>query len=55
MDEVVQHLNALQKNGVKVTLEIQATIPNGIPADVVQIIKENCQTLHFEGFGFEEE
>jgi len=55
MEEVVQHLNALQKNGVKVTLEIQATIPNGIPADVVQIIKENCQTLHFEGFGFEEE
>ncbi|HVB25781.1 MAG TPA: Swt1 family HEPN domain-containing protein [Ktedonobacteraceae bacterium] len=54
-DEVIQHLEALQKDGVKVTLEIQATIPSGIPADVVQIIKENCQTLHFEGFGFEEE
>ena len=54
-DEVIQHLEALQKDGVKVTIEIQATIPNGIPADVVQIIKENCQTLHFEGFGFEEE
>jgi len=55
MQEVVQHLTALYGANVQVTLEIQATIPNGIPSDVVNTIKENCRSLRFGGFGFEEE
>jgi hypothetical protein len=55
MTEVVQHLTSLSKDGVTVTLEIQAHIPDGIPADIQQVVQENCNTLHFETSGFEEE
>jgi hypothetical protein len=56
MEEVVQHLMSLsKKDGVVVTLEIQATLPNGIPADTIQTVTENCRTLRFESCGFEEE
>jgi len=40
---------------VIVTLEIQADIPIGVPEAMVRTITENCRTLKFEGFGFEEE
>jgi hypothetical protein len=55
MDEVVKHLVSLNGARVKVTLEIQAEIPDGVPMDVVHTVKENCKTLRFEAFGFEEE
>lgn len=55
MDEVVKHLVSLNGAKVKVTLEIQAEVPNGVPTDIVRTVKENCKTLHFETFGFEEE
>ncbi len=53
--EVVQHLSSLNKAGVNVTLEIQATLPDGVPADVIRTVTENCRTLRFESFSFEEE
>jgi hypothetical protein len=55
MTEVVQHLTSLSKDGVTVTLEIQACLPDGIPVDIQQVVQENCHTLHFETAGFEEE
>jgi hypothetical protein len=55
MDEVVKHLVSLNGAKVKVTLEIQAEVPNGVPTDVVHTVKENCKTLRFEAFGFEQE
>jgi hypothetical protein len=55
MDEVVKHLVSLNDAKVKVTLEIQAEVPNGVPTDVVRTVKENCKTLRFEAFGFEED
>ena len=55
MEEVVQHLTALYGANVQVTLEIQANVPNGIPADVVNTLKENCRQLRFDSFGLEEE
>lgn len=55
MDEVVRHLTAIYGADVQVTLEIQATIPTGVPDDIKRTIEENCRTLRFEGFGFEEE
>ncbi|HEX3641869.1 MAG TPA: hypothetical protein VHV10_11310, partial [Ktedonobacteraceae bacterium] len=55
MDEVVKHLVSLNGAKVKVTLEIQAEVPNGVPTDIVRTVKENCHALHFETFGFEED
>jgi len=55
MEEVVKHLTTLYGANVQVTLEIQATIPGGVPDTTVRTVTENCRTLRFEGFGFEEE
>jgi hypothetical protein len=40
---------------VRVTLEIDARVPNGAPESVVQIVTENCRTLTFASQGFEKE
>lgn len=55
MEEIVKHLTSLYGTKVKVTLEIEAQVPNGVPTKAVQDITENCHTLRFESFGFEEE
>ncbi len=55
MDEVVKHLTTILGAGVRVTLEIQADIPNGVPDDTIRTVTENCRTLKFDDFGFEEE
>jgi hypothetical protein len=36
------------------TLDIAAEIPSGAPNNVVRTLTENCQTLKFENWGFEE-
>jgi predicted AAA+ superfamily ATPase len=53
-EAVVQHLAGLMDSEVEVTLEIHAEIPDGAPDDVVRTVTENCRTLKFETFGFEE-
>ena len=55
MEEVVKHLTSLSKDGVTVTIEIQADIPGGVPADTMRAITENCHTLHFDSYDFEED
>jgi hypothetical protein len=40
---------------VKVTLEIEAEIPNGAPDSIVRTVTENSRTLKFTSQGFEEE
>jgi len=54
-NEVIQHLIALKGASVKVTLEIEAEIPDGIPDDVARTIMENCRTLKFNTQSFEQE
>jgi hypothetical protein len=54
MDEVVRHLTAIYGADVQVTLEIQATLP-AVSDDIKRTIEENCRTLRFESFDFEEE
>ncbi len=54
-DEVIQHLVKLESSEVEITLEVQAKIPGGAPDDVVRTVSENCQTLKFKQFAFEEE
>jgi len=54
-NEVIQHLTALSGTKVKVTLEIEAEIPDGTPDDVVRTVMENCKTLKFQDQSFEVE
>lgn len=53
-EEIVQHLKALVDSKVEINLEINAEIPNGIPENVLRTIAENCKTLKFKHFNFEE-
>lgn len=54
-EEIMQHLSALVGADVEITLEISAKIPDGAPDHVVRTVTENCNTLHFTNYGFEEE
>jgi hypothetical protein len=54
-EEIVQHLSALPSANVRVRLEIDAEMPNGAPDNVVRTVSENCRTLTFISWGFEEE
>ena len=51
---VVQHLAGLIDAKVKISLEIEAEIPSGVPENVVRTVTENCRTLKFDSQGFEE-
>jgi hypothetical protein len=54
-DEVLWHLSGLVGSNVKVTLEIEASVPSGVSDDTVRIVTENARTLKFESQGFENE
>jgi len=54
-DEVISHLVGQVGADVKVTLEIQATIPSGVPDNVVRIVTENGRTLKFTSHAFEQD
>jgi predicted AAA+ superfamily ATPase len=54
-NEVIQHLTALNGARIKITLEIEAEIPDGVPDDVVRTVTENCRTLKFNSQSFEQE
>jgi hypothetical protein len=54
-DEVIAHLAGLVVSKVKITLEIEAEIPNGAPDHVVRTVTENSVTLKFKNQGFETE
>jgi hypothetical protein len=54
-DEVITHLGGLIGSSVRVTLEIEAEIPAGVPENVVRTVTENSRTLKFTSHGFESE
>lgn len=54
-EEVIAHLTGLLGANVRVTLEIEADIPNGAPDYVVRTVTENSRVLKFTQAGFEEE
>ncbi len=54
-EEVIQHLSGLMGSEVKVSLEIEAIVPKGVPDHVVRTVSENCKVLNFDQQGFEEE
>jgi hypothetical protein len=54
IEEVVQHLSGLLGTTVEITMEIHADLPEGTPEHIVRTVTENCRTLKFTNFGFEE-
>lgn len=54
-DEIISHLAGLVGSSLKVTLEIEAQVPNGAPDNVVRTVTENSRTLKFTTHGFEKE
>ncbi|QDU83134.1 hypothetical protein Pla163_02310 [Planctomycetes bacterium Pla163] len=54
-DEVISHLVGLVGANVRVTLEIEAELPDGAPEHVVRTVTENSRTLKFGSHGFEAE
>ena len=53
-EEVIAHLAGLVGANA-VTLEIDATVPDGVPESVVRTVTENSRTLKFTSQGFEKE
>ncbi|MDR2808365.1 MAG: DUF499 domain-containing protein [Spirochaetaceae bacterium] len=51
--EVLQHFKQLPGVSVAVSLDIQVTIPDGMPDDIVRTVRENCRTLNFDTGSFE--
>lgn len=54
-EEVIQHLTGLLGAEVEITLEIQAKLPDGASDKLVRDVTENCRTLKFTDYGFEED
>jgi len=54
-DELITHFVGLLGANVRVTLEIEADVPNGTPDNIVRIVTENSRVLKFTQAGFEEE
>jgi hypothetical protein len=53
--EVVNHLQGIYGADVTVSLEIQASVPNGIPDDRKRVVVENSRQLKFDQSDFVEE
>ncbi|MGA3403790.1 MAG: DUF499 domain-containing protein, partial [Acetobacteraceae bacterium] len=54
-EEVIAHLAGIVGAKLTVTLEIEATVPDGVPENVVRTVTENSRTLKFTSHGFEKE
>ncbi|HEY7330649.1 MAG TPA: Swt1 family HEPN domain-containing protein [Gemmataceae bacterium] len=54
-EEVVQHLTGLVGARVEITIEIHADLPDGAGDKLVRDVTENCRTLRFTDYGFEED
>jgi predicted AAA+ superfamily ATPase len=52
-EEVIAHLSGLVGATVTVTLEIEASVPGGVPENVVRTVTENGRTLKFSNQGFD--
>ena len=52
-EEIISHLMAATGSVVKVTLDIEATLPEGATENVVRTVTENARTLRFTAQNFE--
>ncbi len=53
-EEIVQHFNVIPGAKVRIKMDIDAEVDDGIPDNVMRIVSENCNTLKFELSSFEE-
>jgi hypothetical protein len=53
-EEVVQHLTGLVGSNVEITIEIRAELADGAGDKLVRDVTENCRTLRFTAYEFEE-
>jgi len=54
-EEVIQHLTGLVGSKVEITLEIHAELADGASDKLVRDVTENCRTLKFTDYAFEQE
>lgn len=54
VQEVIQHLTAIDGAKVRLTLTVEVDAENGIPASTVRTVSENCRTLKVTDFGFDD-
>ena len=54
LQEIIQHLQAVEGSDVELTLEVSVTAPKGIPSSTVRTVSENCRTLKIANFGFDD-
>ncbi len=52
MDEVINHLMAIDGAKVEIKLLVEATMPDGTSVPIVRTVTENCRTLKVDDFGF---
>ena len=52
-EEILQHLTTQRGGKVRVTVEIDAEMPEGLTDSDRRVIGENCQVLRFRNHGFE--
>ena len=52
VQEIIQHLSAVEGATVELKLEVEVNAPNGIPHNTVRTVTENCKTLKVTSFGF---
>ena len=54
-DEILSHLSTLPDARLRVSIEIEAELPEGAPEDVQRTVSENAGVLKFDSHGFERE
>lgn len=54
LQEIIQHLTAVDGSHVELALEVEVTAPDGIPSTTVRTVSENCRTLKVTDFGFDD-
>jgi hypothetical protein len=54
-NDILQHFSELPGVSMSVSLDIQVTIPEGTPPEIVRIVSENCNTLNIKGAEFRDE
>jgi predicted AAA+ superfamily ATPase len=54
VQEIIQHLQNVEGATVSLKLNVEVDAPEGIPADAVRTVAENCRTLKVKDFSFED-
>ena len=53
VQEIINHLSAVDGATVELKLEVEVNAPNGIPSTTVRTVSENWRTLKVSDFGFD--